>query len=59
VAAPVLLGAGAIPGRRLVAVVALAAPTVRLPAAHTERVARRVVAAAERIRANLEGRAAA
>ncbi|HSJ97988.1 MAG TPA: IclR family transcriptional regulator [Myxococcota bacterium] len=59
VAAPVLLGAGAIPGRRLVAVVALAAPAVRLPAAHTERVAQRVVAAAERIRASLEGRAAA
>ena len=36
-----------------------AAPTVRLPAAHTERVARRVVAAARRIGATLEGRVAA
>lgn len=55
VAAPIRIGAGA----RLVAVVSLAAPAVRLPAAHTERFARRVVAAAERIRATLEGRVAA
>jgi IclR family acetate operon transcriptional repressor len=55
VAAPIRVG----PGGRLVAVVALAAPSVRLPASHTERVARRVVAAAERIRATLEGRVAA
>jgi DNA-binding IclR family transcriptional regulator len=53
VAAPVL-AAG-----RLVAVVALAAPAVRLPASHTERFARRVVAAARRIGATLEGRTAA
>lgn len=61
VAAPVLVrGAGdsAGPGR-LVAVVSLAAPAVRLPASHTERVARRVAAAAARIGAALEGRAAA
>jgi DNA-binding IclR family transcriptional regulator len=53
VAAPVLSGG------RLVAVVSLAAPAVRLPAAQTERVARRVVAAANRIGATLEGRTAA
>lgn len=53
VAAPVL------PAGRLVAVVALAAPAVRLPASHTERFARRVVAAAQRIGATLEGRSAA
>ncbi|MEB2345537.1 MAG: IclR family transcriptional regulator [Deltaproteobacteria bacterium] len=53
VAAPVL-AAG-----RLVAVVALAAPAVRLPAGQTGRFARRVVAAAERIGATLEGRSAA
>lgn len=44
------------PGGRLAAVVALAAPAVRLPAGQTERAARRVVAAAERVRATLEGR---
>jgi len=62
VAAPVRVQAGAAgagAGSRLVAVVALAAPAVRLPAAHAERVAKRLVAAAERIRATLEGRAAA
>lgn len=53
VAAPVL-SAG-----RLAAVVALAAPAVRLPASQTERFARRVVAAAQRIGATLEGRTAA
>jgi DNA-binding IclR family transcriptional regulator len=53
VAAPVLAGG------RLAAVVALAAPAVRLPAAHTERFARRVVAAARRVGATLEGRTAA
>jgi len=62
VAAPVLIAAGRAgsgTGGRLVAVVALAAPAVRLPASHTERFARRVVAAAERIGATLEGRTAA
>lgn len=43
---------------RLVAVVALAAPSVRLPASQTEKTARRIVAAAERVRATLEGRTA-
>lgn len=60
VAAPILVrGAAGAGAERLAAVVALAAPTVRLPATHTERVARRVVAAARRIGATLEGRAAA
>jgi DNA-binding IclR family transcriptional regulator len=60
VAAPILVrGAAGAGPERLAAVVALAAPTVRLPAAHAERVARRVVAAARRIGATLEGRAAA
>lgn len=61
VAAPVLVRSvdeSAGPGR-LVAVVSLAAPAVRLPASQAGRMARRVAAAAARIGATLEGRAAA
>jgi DNA-binding IclR family transcriptional regulator len=58
VAAPVRLGgdraSGAAP--RLAGVVAVAAPVARLPELGIERVARRTVAAADRIAARLEGR---
>ena len=59
VAAPIRVGVAPGVEGRLAGVVALAAPSVRLPAAHTERVARRLVAAAARIAATLEGRSAA
>ncbi len=52
VAAPVWTGG------LLLAAVALAAPVARLPAAHEERVARRLVKVAERIGVGLEGRVA-
>jgi DNA-binding IclR family transcriptional regulator len=53
VAAPILVGA------QMLGVVALAAPTVRLPAGQSARPARRLLAAARRIGATLEGRSAA
>jgi IclR family acetate operon transcriptional repressor len=53
----VVVAAPVIAAGRMQATLALAALSVRLPAAKTERVAKRLVAAADRIGARLEGRA--